>query len=38
VAIVPGAACPMSLGPNTLEIENTISFESDGLSGFVFES
>jgi uncharacterized protein (TIGR03032 family) len=37
VAIVPGAVCPMSLGPSTLEIENTISFESDGLLGFTFD-
>ncbi|WP_157216688.1 TIGR03032 family protein [Flavisphingomonas formosensis] len=29
VAAMPGIACPMSLGPGTLEIQNTISFDSD---------
>jgi uncharacterized protein (TIGR03032 family) len=38
VAVIPGAACPMSLGPNTLEIENTISFESELPAEFAFES
>lgn len=33
VAVIPGAACPMSLGPGTIEIENTISFESDLSAG-----
>lgn len=29
IAVISGAACPMSLGPGTLEIQNTISFEAD---------
>jgi uncharacterized protein (TIGR03032 family) len=33
VTVVPGAACPMSLGPNTLEIENTINFDADLSAG-----
>ena len=26
-AFAPGVRCPMALGPNTVEIQNTISFE-----------
>ncbi|AYJ87275.1 TIGR03032 family protein [Sphingomonas paeninsulae] len=37
VAVVPGASCPMSLGPNTLEVESTISFDSDLPSGLTFD-
>ncbi|MDB5725531.1 MAG: hypothetical protein JWQ16_2285 [Novosphingobium sp.] len=33
IAVIPGAACPMSLGPGTLEIQNTISFEADLSAG-----
>ena len=28
VAAMPGVRCPMSVGPNTLEIQNTISFDA----------
>jgi uncharacterized protein (TIGR03032 family) len=27
VAAIPGVRCPMALGPNTIEIHNSISFE-----------
>ncbi|WP_293881228.1 TIGR03032 family protein [Sphingomonas sp.] len=38
VAIIPDAACPMSLGPTTLELESTISFESDLSDDFDFKN
>lgn len=31
VAAMPGVVCPMSLGPNTAEMQNTISFEQTAL-------
>lgn len=32
VAAMPGVTCPMSIGPNTPEMQNTISFEQTALS------
>lgn len=32
VATMPGVACPMSIGPNAPEMQNTISFEQIALS------
>lgn len=31
VAAMPGVVCPMSVGPNTAEMQNTISFEQTAL-------
>lgn len=31
VAAMPGVVCPMSVGPNTAEMQNTISFEPTAL-------
>ena len=28
VAVMPGIRCPMSIGPNTIEIQNTITFQA----------
>jgi len=33
VAVLPGVRCPMSLGPNTVEIQNSISFAPLPLEG-----
>jgi len=32
VTVMPGVVCPMSVGPDTVEIRNTITFDADLLS------
>jgi len=32
VTVLPGVVCPMSVGPDTVEIRNTITFDADLLS------
>jgi hypothetical protein len=32
VTVMPGVVCPMSVGPDTAEIRNTITFDPDLLS------